>query len=70
MEELTSRQQAILNYIRTQVRDRGYPPTVRELTVELGVKSSSTVHDELSRLVAKGLLERDPCQARAIRLVD
>ncbi|WP_029420411.1 transcriptional repressor LexA [Alicyclobacillus macrosporangiidus] len=70
MTKLTRRQQAILDFIRKTVRDRGYPPSVREIGEAVGLASSSTVHGHLERLQAKGLLRRDPTKPRAIELLD
>ncbi|WP_054949799.1 transcriptional repressor LexA [Numidum massiliense] len=70
MTNLTPRQQAILDFIREQVREKGYPPSVREIGEAVGLASSSTVHGHLSRLEKKGVLRRDPTKPRAIELLD
>lgn len=70
MEDLTDRQQEILDLIRTTVADRGYPPSVREIGDVLGLRSPSTVHSHLSSLVRSGYLRRDPSKPRAIEVVD
>lgn len=69
-ENLTSRQQEILEYIRRVVRERGYPPSVREIGEAIGLSSSSTVHGHLDRLEEKGLIRRDPTKPRALEVVD
>lgn len=70
MTELTTRQREILDYIRTTVADRGYPPAVREIGDTVGLSSPSTVHSHLSTLVRLGYLRRDPSKPRAIEVVD
>jgi repressor LexA len=52
------------------VREKGYPPSVREIGEAVGLASSSTVHGHLARLQAKGYLRRDPTKPRAIELLD
>lgn len=63
-----SRQSEILKYIHSQVEDKGYPPTVREIGVAVNLSSTSTVHGHLSRLEKKGFIQRDPTKPRAIEL--
>ncbi|MDR6224416.1 transcriptional repressor LexA [Desmospora profundinema] len=70
MSKLSPRQQAILNYIKQEVREKGYPPSVREIGEAVGLASSSTVHGHLSRLEKKGLIRRDPTKPRAIEVLD
>lgn len=69
MSKLSSRQQAIIDFIRKEVRDKGYPPSVREIGEAVGLASSSTVHGHLARLEKKGLIRRDPTKPRAIELL-
>ncbi|WP_126426630.1 transcriptional repressor LexA [Brevibacillus marinus] len=69
MTKLSSRQQAIMDFIRKEVRDKGYPPSVREIGEAVGLASSSTVHGHLARLEKKGLIRRDPTKPRAIELL-
>jgi repressor LexA len=70
MSDITVRQQRILDFINETVRDRGYPPTVREIGEAVGLTSSSSVHAQLANLERKGLLHRDPTKPRAIELAD
>jgi repressor LexA len=63
---ISPRQRRILEYIERTVRDRGYPPTVREIGEAVGLTSSSSVHSQLANLERKGLLRRDPTKPRAI----
>lgn len=69
MSKISSRQLAILEFIRTEVRSKGYPPSVREIGEAVGLASSSTVHGHLDRLEKKGLIRRDPTKPRAIELL-
>jgi repressor LexA len=68
MEDMTARQRRILDYIRGTVRDRGYPPTVREIGEAVGLSSSSSVHAQLGNLERRGLLRRDPTKPRAMEI--
>jgi repressor LexA len=70
MLKLSKRQQEILEYIKREVREKGYPPSVREIGEAVGLASSSTVHGHLARLEQKGLIRRDPTKPRAIELLD
>lgn len=70
MTKLSSRQQEILNFIKNEVKVKGYPPSVREIGEAVGLSSSSTVHGHLSRLESKGLIRRDPTKPRAIEILD
>ncbi|MBN3527486.1 transcriptional repressor LexA [Paenibacillus apiarius] len=69
MSKISSRQQAILDFIRNEVRAKGYPPSVREIGEAVGLASSSTVHGHLDRLEKKGFIRRDPTKPRAIELL-
>ncbi|SES29372.1 transcriptional repressor LexA [Salisediminibacterium halotolerans] len=69
MKKLSARQQAILDYIRGEVLQKGYPPSVREIGEAVGLASSSTVHGHLARLEKKGHIRRDPTKPRAIELI-
>ncbi|GER68583.1 LexA repressor [Weizmannia acidilactici] len=70
MTKLSKRQQDILNFIKQEVRTKGYPPSVREIGQAVGLASSSTVHGHLARLESKGLIRRDPTKPRAIEILD
>jgi len=70
MSDMTSRQQRILDFIEKTVRERGYPPTVREIGEAVGLTSSSSVHAQLANLERKGLLTKDPSKPRAMTLSD
>jgi repressor LexA len=66
---LTGRQREIVDYLSEYVRERGYPPTVREIGEAVGLASPSTVHAHLANLERAGLLRRDPTKPRALELV-
>lgn len=68
MSDITTRQQRILDFISETVRDRGYPPTVREIGEAVGLTSSSSVHAQLANLERMGLLHKDPTKPRAMTL--
>jgi repressor LexA len=65
---VTQRQQRILDVIAETLRERGYPPTVREIGEAVGLTSSSSVHAQLANLERKGLLHKDPTKPRAVTL--
>jgi repressor LexA len=66
---LSERQRQVLEYIDQSVRERGYPPSVREIGEAVGLSSPSTVHAHLAALQDKGFLRRDPTKPRAMDLV-
>lgn len=66
--KLTDRQRQVLDFIDTEVRHRGYPPSVREIGEAVGLSSPSTVHAHLAALQDKGYLRRDPTKPRAIEV--
>jgi len=68
MSGLTTRQRRILEFIALTVRERGYPPTVREIGEAVGLTSSSSVHAQLANLERRGLLHKDPTKPRAMAL--
>ena len=68
--ELTTRQQQVLDVILETVRQRGYPPTVREIGEEVGLSSPSTVHSHLNALMKAGYIRKDPSKPRAIEVID
>jgi repressor LexA len=65
---LTDRQRQILEIIDSSMRDRGYPPSVREIGEVVGLTSPSTVHTHLASLQRLGFLRRDPTKPRAIEV--
>ncbi|MGD9679466.1 MAG: transcriptional repressor LexA [Vulcanibacillus sp.] len=69
MNKLSSRQREILEFIKSRVKQKGYPPSVREIGEGVGLASSSTVHGHLERLEKKGYIKRDPTKPRAIEII-
>ncbi|MFS8544233.1 MAG: transcriptional repressor LexA [Limnochordales bacterium] len=70
MKDLTPRQRQILEFIKREVQQRGYPPSVREIGQAVGLSSSSTVHGHLGKLEEKGYIRRDPTKPRAIEILE
>lgn len=68
--DLTPKQAEILEFIKDNLRRKGYPPSVREIGQAVGLSSSSTVHGYLRKLEKKGYLRRDPTKPRAIEVLD
>lgn len=68
--DLTPKQAAILEVIKKSIRQKGYPPSVREIGQAVGLSSSSTVHGYLKKLEEKGYLRRDPTKPRAMEVLD
>jgi repressor LexA len=66
---LTRRQEEILEYINNSIHDRGYPPTIREIGKQMGIRSTNGVNDHLKALERKGFLTRDDLKSRALRPV-
>jgi repressor LexA len=66
--ELTGKRREILDFIAAQIRERGFPPSVREIGEAVGLTSSSTVHTHLTTLQRQGYLRRDPTKPRAIEV--
>lgn len=65
---LTAKRRAILEFIESELRRRGYPPSVREIADAVGLASPSTVHAHLATLQQQGYLRRDPAKPRAIEV--
>lgn len=65
---LTQRQREVLEVIRSSVRERGYPPSIREIGEAVGLTSTSSVAHQLRTLERRGLLKRDPHRPRAVNV--
>ena len=63
------RQQEILDYINKEIKEKGYPPSIREIGQAIGLRSSSTVHAHLEKLQSLGYLRRDPTKPRALEIL-
>lgn len=68
--KITAKQQEILDYIKSQILNKGYPPAVREICEAVHLKSTSSVHSHLESLEKNGYIRRDPTKPRAIEIVD
>jgi len=69
MENLTSRQKDVLDYVKSYIVSHGYPPTVREIGSALGINSPATIHAHLKNLEKKGIIRKDNSKNRAIELL-
>ena len=72
MEErpISKKQEEILNYIKNEILERGFPPAVREICQAVGLRSTSSVHSHLESLERNGYIRRDPTKPRAIEILD
>ncbi len=70
MDKLKDRERKILNYMKEEIKTKGYPPTVREICTAIGIKSTSTAHKDIESLVRQGYLVKDPSKPRALMVVD
>ena len=68
--KITEKQREILEYIKSQILNKGYPPAVREICEAVHLKSTSSVHSHLESLEKNGYIRRDPTKPRAIEIVD
>lgn len=68
--KITAKQREILDYLKTQIINRGYPPAVREICEAVNLKSTSSVHSHLETLEKNGYIKRDPSKPRAIEIID
>ncbi|EOD01737.1 transcriptional repressor LexA [Caldisalinibacter kiritimatiensis] len=69
-EDLTQKQLEILQFIKSEIQTKGYPPAVREICKAVNLRSTSTVHGHLSKLEKKGYIRKDPTKPRAIEVLD
>ncbi len=67
---LKDREKKILDFMKKEIKQKGYPPTVREICAALGIKSTSTVHKDIATLEKEGYIRKDPSKPRALMLVD
>jgi len=67
---LKDREQKVLDFMKNEIREKGYPPTVREICTALGIKSTSTVHKDIASLEKQGYLRKDPAKPRALMIVE
>mgnify|MGYP002552319202 FL=1 len=67
---ISKKQEEILEYIKSQILQRGFPPAVREICDAVNLKSTSSVHSHLETLEKNGYIRRDPTKPRAIEILD
>lgn len=68
--KITPKQQEILEFIKSEILNKGYPPAVRDICTAVKLKSTSSVHSHLETLEKNGYIRRDPSKPRAIEIVD
>ena len=68
--KISSKQKEILEYIKQEILNKGYPPAVREICEAVNLKSTSSVHSHLETLEKNGYIRRDPTKPRAIEIID
>ena len=68
--KISDKQREILEYIKQEILNRGYPPAVREICEAVDLKSTSSVHSHLETLEKNGYIRRDPTKPRAIEIID
>ena len=68
--KISDKQREILEYIKQEILQRGYPPAVREICEAVNLKSTSSVHSHLETLEKNGFIRRDPTKPRAIEILD
>ena len=68
--KITKKQSEILEYIKSEILNRGLPPAVREICEAVNLKSTSSVHSHLETLEKNGYIRRDPTKPRAIEIID
>ena len=68
--KISAKQQQILNFIKSEITQKGYPPTVRNICEAVNLRSTSSVHAHLETLERNGYIRRDPAKPRAIEILD
>lgn len=68
--KITQKQSDILEFIKSELLNKGYPPTVRDICNAVNLKSTSSVHAHLETLEKNGYIRRDPTKPRAIEIID
>ena len=66
---LNVQEKRVFDYLKEQIREKGYPPSVREICAALGFKSTSSAHQYISRLAEKGYIDKGDLKTRAIKIV-
>lgn len=68
--KITAKQSEILEYIKNEILNKGYPPSVRDICEAVNLRSTSSVHAHLETLEKNGYIRRDPTKPRAIEILD
>ncbi len=68
--KISEKQQQILDYIKNNILNKGYPPSVRDICSAVNLRSTSSVHAHLEKLEKNGYIKRDPAKSRTIEIVD
>ena len=68
--KISEKQKEILDFLKSQIINKGYPPSVREICEAVNLKSTSSVHSHLETLEKNGYIRRDPAKPRAIEIID
>ncbi|MDU3490913.1 MAG: transcriptional repressor LexA, partial [Clostridiales bacterium] len=68
--KISEKQQQILDYIKEQILNKGYPPSVRDICSAVDLRSTSSVHSHLEKLEKNGYIRRDPSKSRTIEIID
>ena len=68
--KISPKQKEILEYIKSQILERGFPPAVRDICEAVNLKSTSSVHSHLETLEKNGYIRRDPTKPRTIEIID
>lgn len=68
--KISKKQEEILEYIKSEIINRGFPPAVRDICEAVHLKSTSSVHSHLETLEKNGYIRRDPSKPRAIEILD
>ena len=68
--KITPKQQEILDFIKSEILNKGYPPAVRDICEAVHLKSTSSVHSHLETLEKNGYIRRDPTKPRAIEIME
>ena len=69
-ESLTEKQKQILEFISSEIKQKGYPPTVREICAGVQIKSTASVYSQLNKLQDKGIIRKDHARSRSIEIID
>ena len=67
---INKKQREILSYLKKEILEKGYPPSVREICTDVGLKSTSSVHAHLEALEKHGYIKKDATKPRAIEILD